>query len=188
MRVRQIAAVLGVTALGFVALPARADEPGNSKTDKAKQEVKEKQQDLKEKLKESREELKDKNKELKKDLKDKKDELDKGVKEERKDLKEALAKLRETRAERRKQRREAIKQKYGDLTQKPEIRSELKTHAWRIARLNQIKRLADDQDKSKVEDRTDKLIEKENARHDKRMDELKAKAAQPTTTVKGGAQ
>lgn len=179
MRVHQIAALFSVAVLGS-AVAAKADDTSPTKTDKARAEVKEERKELQDKLKENRAELKEKRDELKKELKEKADDLNKAANEERKDLKEALAKLRETRAERQKADRNALRDKYGDILQQPAVREELKTHASRIARLNQIKRVADDEKKSKIASRADKLIDRENKRHDKRMDAFKSGKADTT--------
>jgi len=173
MKVHQIAALFSVAVLGS-AVAAKADDTSPTKTDKAKAEVKEQRKELNEKLKENRAELKEKRNELKQELKEKAADLNKAANEERNDLKEAIAKLRETRAERQKADRTALRDKYGDTLQQPAVREELKTHASRIARLNQIKRVADDEKKSKIASRADKLIERENKRHDKRMDAFKS--------------
>jgi TolA-binding protein len=182
MRVHQIAALFTVAVLGS-ALSAKADDTPPTKTDKAKAEVKEQRQELKDKLQENRAELKEKRDELNKELKDKTADLHKAANEERQDLKEALAKLRETRAERQKADRTAVREKYGEIVQLPAVREELRTHASRIARLNQIKRLADDEKKTKIAARTDKLIDRENKRHDKQMAALKASGGAETTAA-----
>jgi len=198
MRVHQVAALLSAgvlgSALGLVT-PAKADDTPPTKTDKARAEVKEQRKELNDKLKENRAELKEKRDELKQELKEKTDDLHKAANEERKDLKEALAKLRETRAERQKADRDAVREKYGDIIQQPSVREELRTHASRIARLNQIKRVADDEKKTKVSARADKLIDRENKRHDKQMDALKSGKAdttaatdKPGTALKGNVK
>ncbi len=84
-----------------------------------------------------------------------------------------LEQLRETRKQRRAAHLAKIKQKWGDAVDRPAVRSELKVHAWRMARLNRIRELATAEDKKDVVARVDKLIEKEQARHDKHMDVLK---------------
>jgi hypothetical protein len=57
-----------------------------------------------------------------------------------------------------------------------EVRMELNTHAWRIARLRRMRTLVDEQKKPKVVERIDALIKKENARHDRRMEQLRGDA------------
>jgi hypothetical protein len=140
--------------------------------------VREERKELNEKLKENREELKEKRTELKEELKNKQTELRNEAKEQSDELKQAIAKLRETRAERRKEARASLREKYGDLVLRTDTRDELRTHASRMARLQQIKRLADEQKNTKIVARADKLIERENTRHQKQMDALKA---QPNT-------
>jgi chromosome segregation ATPase len=193
MKVHHIAAVLSAAALAATA-PAQADD-----TDKARAEVKEEKKELKaerqqanEKLKDNRAELRNERKEAQQDLRSKQQELNKEakqaskqlnaeVKEEKKELSEALSKLRETRAERRKELRAELRQKYGANLQNAAIREELRTHASRIARLNQIKRIADAEEKDKIEDRAEKLIERENTRHEKQIAKLTAGADQANT-------
>ena len=179
MRVQQIAALFSVAVLG-AAVAAKADDTSPTKTDKARAEVKEQRKELNDKLKENRAELKEKRDEVKQELKEKAADLNKAADKERKDLKEALAKLRETRAERQKADRDELRSKYGDILQQPAVREELRTHDSRIARLNQIKRVADDEKKSKISARADKLIDRENKRHDRRMDALKTGKADTT--------
>jgi len=108
--------------------------------------------------------------------------------EERKELKEALktgdpAKIKEAREElqkARKDRRQAAKTvlegKYGaDILKKPAVRAELRVHSNRMARLRHIEKLAKEKSKEPLAKKAATLIEKENARHQKRMDALKAK-------------
>jgi hypothetical protein len=108
--------------------------------------------------------------------------------EERKELKEALktgdpAKIKEAREElqkARKDRRQAAKTvlegKYGaDILKKPAVRAELRMHSVRMARLHHIEKLAKEKSKEPLAKKAATLIEKENARHQKRMDALKAK-------------
>jgi hypothetical protein len=185
MRIHEIAAVLGLAA--SVAVPARlarADE--TSKTEKAEADVHKQRKELKDKLEQNREELKDKQAEVNKELQDKKADIQKDNDQARKDLNDAVAKLRETRIERRKTERASLKEKYGvELLQRPAVREELRTHAERMARLHQIKRVADDMKnakKDKIPDRVDKLIERENARHDRAMSALQNAGANAANT------
>ncbi len=52
---------------------------------------------------------------------------------------------RQTRAERVKAHREAIKKRWGDWVTRPPVENELRMHAWRLARLEAIKRIATDE-------------------------------------------
>lgn len=88
-----------------------------------------------------------------------------------------LEQLRATRKQRRAAHLARIKQRWGKAVAHPAVRAELKVHAWRMARLDRIKELASANDKKDVVARVDKLIEKENARHDKHMGVLKTKGA-----------
>ena len=86
--------------------------------------------------------------------------------------------LAQTREKRRDEHRKQLHGRYGsDALQRPPIVAELKTHAWRMARLERMRTLAealaDDGKRKKTIDRVDKLIEKEKARHERQMDHLK---------------
>jgi len=81
---------------------------------------------------------------------------------------------RQSRAERVKAHREAIKKQWGDAAAQPQMGNELRMHAWRLARLDAIKRIATDEGNTDLVTRCDALIERENARHEKRMAALKA--------------
>lgn len=54
-----------------------------------------------------------------------------------------------------------------------EARMELNTYAWRIARLRRMRTLAEQQGKSKLIERIDALMKKENERHEMRMERLR---------------
>ena len=96
-------------------------------------------------------------------------------KEDRAEVREAWKKLKETRKERRKERREEIKKLWGDLSDKPAARAELRVHAWRVARLNRMRTIAKAEGKDAMVTRIDGLLEKEKARHKKKMEQLKDK-------------
>lgn len=92
----------------------------------------------------------------------------------------------ETRAKRQQERREQLKVRYGvELLQRAPIRAELKTHAWRVARLERMRALAavmsDAAKRQKTMARLDKLTAKENARHERSMEQLRAQG--DTTAV-----
>lgn len=95
-------------------------------------------------------------------------------------LTERMEKLRETRRDRRHARVEALKQKWGDALDRTDVREALKVHEWRMARLNRMRSLLEASDrpnKDKAIAKLDKLIEKENARFDKKMTKLKSAPA-----------
>lgn len=90
-------------------------------------------------------------------------------------LGEARRKLKDTRQERRAAAKTALKAKWGDdFVTRPAVRAELRLHALRMAKLHHMKRIADSVEKKKLEERIDKLTDKEQARHKGRMDALKA--------------
>jgi len=165
MRIR---AALWTVALALssalIVVPASADPPVKQPVKDAKAAVK----DAKDKVKDAAKDAKEAAGDAKKDAKE-------AAKDAKKDLKEARVKLHETRKERRQENRKAAREKWGDLVKKPKVREELARHVRFTARLNHTARLAKEGDKEKLADRVEKLQEKENARHDKRMAALKAK-------------
>jgi hypothetical protein len=77
------------------------------------------------------------------------------------------------------QERELLKQKYGDaLLFNPTIRFELKVHAWRMARLKQIRVVAAPRSDSKLNERIDGLIAREEQRHKSRMEDFQVREQQ----------
>jgi hypothetical protein len=95
-------------------------------------------------------------------------------------VRERVQKLRENRAERRRESQEQVRKKWGDRTlAHPAVQAELKTHAWRMARLERMRLLAESSDhpqKDKRLERIKALTDKELARHEKRMAELQKQA------------
>lgn len=181
---------LALISLGLAAAPraARADE-GRPAAAPTKAEVKknaeERKEALKEKFDKKKEALKEKIAEHKEEAKERRDEragdggeASDGDGGKRDELRERWQKLRETRKERRRVHREEIKKSLGDLQRKPLVKAELKLHAWRIARLNRLRAIADTDGKTETVARIDKLIAKENDRHQKRMDHLKSKGGE----------
>ncbi|HEY3497862.1 MAG TPA: hypothetical protein VGK73_24355 [Polyangiaceae bacterium] len=104
----------------------------------------------------------------------------------------------QTRAKRRTDHRLALKNRYGlELLQRPPIRVELERHAWRVARLERMRVLAeaiqDAAKRGKTLARLDALATKENARHERHMEQLKNPgntlgAAQPAKPAEPGAR
>jgi len=135
--------------------------------------AKERLEEAKERAKERRDEAKERRDEAKEKREDRRDE----AKERREEKREDADERREKRQERRRAHVEDLRKRWGDSLVHPALRAELKVHARRIARLNHMRRLAEKAEKPKVVERIDKLIEKENARHQKHMDTLKSQAA-----------
>jgi hypothetical protein len=105
-------------------------------------------------------------------------EVDEKVKEaaavKRKEWKEARkAKAKEVRAEVKKKVEAALKGKPMVTA----MREELQRHARRLARLDRVKTVASEANDTDTVTRVDKLIEKENARHNKWMASFEVKAA-----------
>lgn len=101
----------------------------------------------------------------------------KGGKLKKDELKARLTELRERREDRAKEHREELKARYGAALGSPAAREELEHHARRLARLNRAMVLAETEvvkDKDKLKERIQKLLDKENARHQQAMDRFKA--------------
>lgn len=119
-------------------------------------------------------EAKEKLKEEKKDLKDAKKSGDGGVAEEKKDVKEAEKDVKEARKKRRDDHLAEVRAKWGDLAKTPAAKEEMRVHARRMARLHRVEQLAKDAKKDALVKRANAAQEKEKARHEKKMGELKA--------------
>lgn len=129
---------------------------------------------------------KEKVKEEKKDLKDAKKSGDAGaVAEEKKELKEAEKELKEERKKRRDQHLAEMRAKWGEISKKPGVKEEMRIHARRMSRLRRIEKIATEKKKDAIVKRATAAQEKEKARHQKKMDELKA---QPAPAGSGGAK
>lgn len=96
------------------------------------------------------------------------------------ELAERLAAMKQNLAERRRAHRMAVRDRWGAALAHPACREELRLHARREAFLNRALFLAHTEvtkDKDKLVERIEKLIEKENARHDRAMERLKSMGA-----------
>jgi hypothetical protein len=92
------------------------------------------------------------------------------------ELKERLSQLRERREERATEHRQELKARFGAVLAAPAARAELEHHARRMAKLNRAMVLAETEvtkDKDKLKERIQKLIDKENARHQQAMDRFR---------------
>ncbi len=114
-------------------------------------------------------------KEKREERKEKREERREDRKEKREDRRETREDRREKRQERRKERREKVKEKWGDIVKRPAVREELRRHARRMARLGRLLDLAEEEKKDDAAKKIKALMEKEQARHDKRMAALKDK-------------
>ena len=97
------------------------------------------------------------------------------VEELRKQVSKHTAELRKDRKDRAQQAREEIAKVVGENPLHPSVREELRNHAWRIARLNQLIYLAELDKKPELKERAQKLVEKENASHQERLKSLLSK-------------
>lgn len=99
------------------------------------------------------------------------------IKEAKEDLKEARKELSEAAKERRKAHMAELRAKWGTILKMDGVKEEMRTHSSRLARLRRIEKIAKEKGKDAVAKRAEANIEKEKARHDKKMAELKAKGA-----------
>jgi hypothetical protein len=95
------------------------------------------------------------------------------------ELKSRLEKLRESQAERQKQHQQLVHQRWGSsLLATSQAKQELKDHARRSAMLDRALLLAQTEtklpDRNKVIERIEKLIEREDARHERAMTQMKS--------------
>lgn len=175
MTITRYVAVLSALALIDVAVPAAAQAPS------AKPTVKEVAKEKKEAVKEHAENVKEKVKEKVEDVKEARERHE--ANERGEEAKEEAKENRGDRAERRKHRVEELRKMWGDSLSVPAVREEIKVHARRMARLRRMKELAVEEKKTKLVERIDALITKEEDRHKKHMETLKSRPAEP-----GGAQ
>jgi hypothetical protein len=99
-------------------------------------------------------------------------------------LRQKIDTRRKTFEERRDAEQERVRIRWGALIDRPSVQEELRLHAMRIARLTRIQELAEVEGKTAVEARAIKAIDRENARSDKRMQEL----AMTPAAIPGGAK
>jgi hypothetical protein len=120
------------------------------------------------------------------------------IAERRKRLPLRLAELEKTRAERVRVLRDEAEKRWGKHAASPALRNEMIHHAWRMARLAAIRRIALAEGRTDAVARVDVLAAKEQARHEKFMQNApglgggkaeagKARAAQPDKPAGVGA-
>ena len=118
-------------------------------------------------------------KERSEERKDRREERREDRQDRREDRQEARQERREDRREwrdRRRTARRAFLDKWGPIHKQPVVRAELAIHARRMARLGRMRTLATEAGKEKLVQQIDKIVAKENARHEKRMETLKGGA------------
>ncbi|MBW2455600.1 MAG: hypothetical protein JRI68_13865 [Deltaproteobacteria bacterium] len=142
---------------------------------------KERQEKRKEKRKEKREERKERREDRHENRKERRDDR----KEARKDRREGRQDRRKARRMRRRAARKAFLAKWGHIHKRPAVKAELRLHAWRMARLDRLRSLAVEESKDDVVKRIDELKAKEQARHDKRMGNLKKAAPAGSAAPEG---
>jgi hypothetical protein len=90
-------------------------------------------------------------------------------------LAEQDRKRRVDRENRAKASRERLQKEHGDATARPEIQSELRRHAWRVARLERLIAMGEAADRLAVAERAKALLDKENELHERRLGTLTGK-------------
>ncbi len=96
--------------------------------------------------------------------------------ERRNERAEARKERAEQRRERRRQRLAALSARFGAALRQPAVRAELELHARRTAKLKALRAVAEREGKVELLPRIDRLTQKEQARHDRRMAALSADA------------
>lgn len=99
-------------------------------------------------------------------------------------LRQKIDARKKTFDDRRSAEQERIRIRWGALVDRPNVQDELRLHAQRIAWLERIQELAEVEGKPADEARALKATDRENARHDKRMQEI----AMTPAAIPGGAQ
>lgn len=131
---------------------------------------------------------KEKVKEEKKELKEARKSGDAGaVADEKKDVKAAKKELSEEKKKKRAEHMAEMRAKWGEILKKPGVKAEMGLHSRRMARLRRIEKVATEKKKDALVKRAVAAQEKEKARHQKKMDELKAQPA-PAPATSGGAK
>lgn len=187
--IRALAAVAFAAGVLSVSLVASADLPAPEKAQggRAKaEEMKEKAQEKREEAKEKREEAQEKRAEKREEAQEKREEAQEKRQEARKDRRAELkdewkAKRDEwqgKRKERREERRAEIEKKWGEAAKGAPMRAELRIHAMRVARIERVAFVAEANGNTKLAEQAKALLEKENARHQKRMEALSKEKAQ----------
>lgn len=128
--------------------------------------------DAKEKVKEERKEAKDA----------KKSGDPAAIASAKKELTQAEQDLKAAKKKKHLEQLAEARAKWGDTLKKPGVKEEMKLYAKRLSRLRRMAKLATAAKKDAVVKRANTLIEKEKARHEKKMEELKAQ-----TTPAGSA-
>lgn len=93
-------------------------------------------------------------------------------------LRKEVAERKKTLTERREAEQERDRLRWGAIVTSPAVREELRLHAMRSARLQRIQELAEVEGKKTTEARVNKLIQREDTRHEKRMAALATGGAQ----------
>lgn len=93
----------------------------------------------------------------------------------RKKVSERTNDLRKDRKDRSQKARDEIEKVVGNKPLHPAVKEELRSHAWRLARLNQLIYLAELDKRPQLADKAKDLIDKENTAHQERLKKLLAK-------------
>jgi hypothetical protein len=105
--------------------------------------------------------------------------------EHHKKLLEAFEERRKTMKDRAKSERDESRRKLGALLNSHAVQQELRRHAMTVARLQRIKEIGDAEEKADLASRAAAALEKENARHDKRMAALASQSAAAASASAG---
>jgi hypothetical protein len=142
---------------------------------------KERREDAKERREDAKERREDA-KERREDAKERREDAQERREDRREDgggaTEEQRAERKKQRESRRAEAREKAKAKWGDELKKPPVREELRRHVRRMARLARIKEVATEKKNDARVKKADELMERERARHQKRMEQLTSKGGE----------
>jgi hypothetical protein len=180
------AGVLSVSLVASADLPApEKAQGGRAKAEELKEKAQEKReaaQDKREEAKEKREEAKEKREEAGEKREEAQEKREEARKDRRAELKDEWKAKRDEwqgkRKERREERRAEIEKKWGEVAKSTPARVELRIHAMRVARIERVAFVADANGNTKLAEQAKALLEKENARHQKRMEAMSKEKAQ----------
>lgn len=187
--IRALAAVAFAAGVLSVSLLASADLPapekaqgGRARAEELKEKAQDKREERQEKREEAREKAQEKAQEKREEAQEKREERQEARKDRRAELKDEWKAKRDEwqgkRKERREERRAEIEKKWGELAKGAPMRAELRIHAMRVARIERIAFVAEANENTKLAEQAKALLEKENARHQKRMEALSKEKAQ----------
>ncbi len=164
-------ALLVAFAVGLAAFPA-AGGPGDRQD--RREDRRDGRQDRREDRQEDRQDRRDGRQDRREDRQD-------GRQDRRDDRQDARKQRHDDwvakREDRREGRRAELRTKWGDILDRPAASAELRIHGRRVARLDRIVFVAETEGKTEVAVKTKALLDRERARHEQRMQAIRAEGS-----------